>query len=75
VAIDAQMRGEHDEPTIWPVAVQAAQPPRGRVRTARHRQPVGVAEYHLIKALPEALADSQPSVEDPERELGSIESP
>jgi len=37
--------------------------------------PMGVAEYQLIEALPQALADSLPSVEDIERELGRAGSP
>ena len=37
--------------------------------------PMGVAEYRLIEALPQALANSLPSIEDIERELGGIDRP
>ena len=34
-------------------------------------KPIGIADYDLVRALPESLQSSLPSIEDIEAELGS----
>jgi hypothetical protein len=36
-------------------------------------KPIGVAEYQLVEALPKELQTSLPSIEQIERELGSLD--
>jgi predicted nuclease of restriction endonuclease-like (RecB) superfamily len=72
-AVDAQMRGEHDEPTIGLLLCKQRNRLVAEYALRGIDSPMGVAEYRLIEALPESLADSLPSVEDIERELGGAE--
>ena len=35
-------------------------------------KPIGIAEYELVRALPEPLVTNLPSIEQIERELGDV---
>ena len=69
-AIDAQMKGAQDAPTIGLLLCKQRNRLVAEYALRGIDSPMGVAEYRLIEALPEALARSLPSVEDLERELG-----
>ncbi|MHB1945712.1 MAG: PDDEXK nuclease domain-containing protein [Metallibacterium sp.] len=59
------------QPDHRPAAVQKPESRGGRIRALRDiNQPIGVAEYQLINALPAQLKTSLPSIEQIELELG-----
>lgn len=69
------MKGAHDEPTIGLLLCKQRNRLVAEYALRGINSPMGVAEYRLIEALPEGLADSLPSVEEIERELGGTEGP
>lgn len=74
-AIDAQMKGAQDAPTIGLLLCKQRNRLVAEYALRGIDSPMGVAEYRLIESLPEALASSLPSIEELERELGGDEGP
>ena len=74
-AVDDQMRHTTDAPTIGLLLCRAKHQVVVEYALRGMNQPIGVAgwETTLAKVLPEALADSLPSVEELEAELGADE--
>jgi predicted nuclease of restriction endonuclease-like (RecB) superfamily len=69
-AVDAQMKAAHDQPTIGLLLCKQQNRLVAEYALRGITNPMGVAEYQLLEALPESLATSLPSIEDIERELG-----
>ncbi|MBF0614897.1 MAG: DUF1016 family protein [Magnetococcales bacterium] len=78
-AVDAQMRREHDGPTIGLLLCKSKNKVVAEYALRDSRQPMGVAEYQLIEALPAELQTSLPSIEAIEQalsgETGADETP
>ncbi len=72
-AIDRQIKAADDQPTIGLLLCKTKD--RLVAEYALHGidKPMGVAEYQLVRALPEPLVTSLPTVEELESELGAIE--
>ncbi|MBF0192835.1 MAG: DUF1016 family protein [Magnetococcales bacterium] len=68
-AVDAQMRQEHDGPTIGLLLCKSKNKVVAEYALRDSRQPMGVAEYQLIEALPAELQTSLPSIEAIEQAL------
>jgi hypothetical protein len=64
------MKGAQDAPTIGLLLCKQRNRLVAEYALRGIDSPMGVAEYRLIEALPEALARSLQSVEDLEKELG-----
>lgn len=72
-AVDAQVKSEHDNPTIGLLLCKSKNKVVAEYALRDKSQPMGVAEYQLLAALPEELKTSLPSIEQIERELGGGE--
>lgn len=68
-AVDAQMRSEHDGPTVGLILCKTRNRVIAEYALRDTTKPMGVAEYQLVQALPEALESSLPSIERIEAEL------
>jgi len=68
-AVDTQLRHEHDAPTIGLILCQTKDRIIAEYSLRDIEKPIGVADYELMRALPETLASSLPSIEDLEAEL------
>lgn len=68
-AVDAQMRGEHDGPTIGLLLCKTKSRVIAEYALRDTNKPMGVAEYQLVQALPAQLETSLPSIEQLESEL------
>lgn len=62
-AVDAQMKGEHDAPTIGMILCKSKNKVIAEYALRNINQPIGVAEYQLTESLPEDLQSSLPSIE------------
>lgn len=69
-AVDAQMKAAQDQPTIGLLLCKQQNRLVAEYALRGITNPMGVAQYQLLEALPESLATSLPSIEDIERELG-----
>jgi predicted nuclease of restriction endonuclease-like (RecB) superfamily len=69
-AVDAQMKSEHDSPTIGLLLYKSQNRVVAEYALRDSNKPIGVAEYQLVEALPKELQTSLPSIEQIERELG-----
>lgn len=69
-AVDAQLKIEHDQPTIGLLLCKAKNRLVAEYALRNVASPIGVAEYQLIEALPKELETSLPSIEQIEAELG-----
>lgn len=69
-AVDAQMKSEHDNPTIGLLLCKTQNRVVAEYALRDSNKPIGVAEYQLVEALPKELQTSLPSIEQIERELG-----
>lgn len=72
-AVDAQMKAEHDQPTIGLLLCKQHNRLVAEYALRGISSPIGVAEYQLLEALPEELQTSLPSIEEIERELSGGE--
>ena len=68
-AVDAQMKGEHDAPTIGMLLCKSKNKVVVEYALRNINQPIGVAEYQLTESLPEDLQSSLPSIEAIEQAL------
>jgi predicted nuclease of restriction endonuclease-like (RecB) superfamily len=68
-AVDAQMKAEHDGPTIGLLLCKSKNKVVAEYALRDSSKPIGVAEYPLIEALPADLQTSLPSIESIERAL------
>ena len=66
---DAQLRREHDAPTIGLILCQTKDRVVAEYALRDIHKPIGVAEYELTRALPARLASSLPSIESIEAEF------
>ena len=66
-AIDRDMKGEHDNPTIGLLLCKTKVV--AEYALGDKTQPMGIAEYRLVESLPAALQTNLPSIEEIERAL------
>ena len=64
-AVDAQIRASDDAPTIGLLLCRKQNRAVAEYALSGSGKPIGVAEYPLIRALPEPLDTSLPSIEEP----------
>ncbi len=69
-AVDEQLRGEGDQPTIGLLLCKSKDRLVAEYALSDIQKPMGLATYTLNHTLPEALRDKLPSIEAIERELG-----
>ncbi|MDO5290674.1 MAG: PDDEXK nuclease domain-containing protein [Pseudomonadota bacterium] len=68
-AVDAQLKTEQDQPTIGLLLCKSKNKVVAEYALRDKAQPIGVAEYRLMAALPKELQTSLPSIAQIEREL------
>jgi predicted nuclease of restriction endonuclease-like (RecB) superfamily len=68
-AIDRQVKSEHDNPSIGLLLCKSKNKIVAEYALGDKTQPMGIAEYKLLEALPAELQTSLPSIEQIEREL------
>jgi predicted nuclease of restriction endonuclease-like (RecB) superfamily len=68
-AVDVQVRGEHDGPTIGLILCKTKNRVVAEYALRDTSKPMGIAEYQLVHALPAQLETSLPSIEQLEAEL------
>jgi predicted nuclease of restriction endonuclease-like (RecB) superfamily len=68
-AVDAQMRAEHDAPTIGLLLCKTRSRVIVEYALRDTTKPMGVAEYEIVTALPKKLQSSLPSIQQIEKEL------
>jgi predicted nuclease of restriction endonuclease-like (RecB) superfamily len=68
-AIDAQVKAADDKPTIGLLLCRTQNRLVAEYALSGIEKPIGVAEYQLVRALPEPLDTSLPSIEEIEAEL------
>ena len=71
-AVDAQLKAADDKPTIGLLLCKTRNRLVAEYALSGIDRPIGVAEYELVRALPEALTSSLPTVEQLERELDNL---
>ena len=69
-AVDEQLRGEGDQPTIGLLLCKSKDRLVAEYALSDMQKPMGLSTYTLSHTLPEALRDKLPSIEAIERELG-----
>ncbi len=69
-AVDEQLRGEGDQPTIGLLLCKSKDRLVAEYALSDIQKPMGLTTYTLNHTLPEALRDKLPSIEAIERELG-----
>lgn len=69
-AVDRQVKSEHDNPTIGLLLCKTKNKVVAEYALGDKTQPMGIAEYKLLEALPAELQTSLPSIEQIEHELG-----
>jgi predicted nuclease of restriction endonuclease-like (RecB) superfamily len=70
-AVDAQVKSPEDRPTIGLLLCRTKNRIVAEYALSGIDKPVGVAEYQLVRALPEPLDTTLPTIEDIEEELSS----
>ena len=68
-AVDAQMKGEHDAPTIGLLLCRSKNKVVAEYALRDSAKPMGIAEYQLMASLPAELQTTLPSIEQIEQEL------
>jgi len=68
-AVDAQVKSPEDKPTIGLLLCKTKNRIVAEYALSGIDKPVGVAEYQLVRALPEPLDTTLPTIEDIEEEL------
>jgi predicted nuclease of restriction endonuclease-like (RecB) superfamily len=71
-AVDAQIKAPDDKPTIGLLLCKSKNRLVAEYALSGIDKPIGVAEYDLVRALPEPLVTSLPTVEELESELGEL---
>jgi predicted nuclease of restriction endonuclease-like (RecB) superfamily len=74
-AVDRQIKSPDDKPTIGLLLCRTQNRLVAEYALSGIDKPIGVAEYRLLRDLPEALAKSLPTVEELENELAELEPP
>lgn len=72
-AVDTQVKTDQDGPTIGLLLCRTKNRVVAEYALRDSHKPIGVAEYQLVEALPAELQTSLPSIEQIERELGSVD--
>ena len=72
-AVDRQVKAPDDKPTIGLLLCKTKKGTVAEYALAGIDKPIGVAEYELVRALPETLVTSLPTVEELESELEAID--
>ena len=72
-AVDRQVKGEHDNPTIGLLLCKSKNKIVAEYALGDSSQPMGVAEFKLLEALPAELQSSLPSIEEIENDLAGID--
>lgn len=72
-AVDEQLRGDRDEPTIGILLCKTRDRVVVEYALSDIYKPMGVSEYQLTRALPDNLKPSLPSIEELEAEFGNPE--
>lgn len=72
-AVDRQIKSEHDNPTIGLLLCKSKNKVVAEYALGDKTQPMGIAEYKLLEALPAEFQTSLPSIEQIESELGGAE--
>ncbi len=70
-AVDEQLRGDRDEPTIGILLCKSRDRVVVEYALSDIQKPMGVSEYQLTQALPENLKSSLPSIEELEAEFSN----
>jgi hypothetical protein len=70
-AVDAQLKATDDNPTIGLLLCKTKNQLVAEYALSGIAKPMGVAEYQLLRALPEPLDTSLPTVEELEEELNA----
>ncbi|QAU24807.1 DUF1016 domain-containing protein [Dyella sp. M7H15-1] len=73
-AVDAQVKSEHDGPTIGLLLCKSKNKVVAEYALRDTAQPMGIAEYKMLEALPAELQTGLPSIEQIESELGALSS-
>lgn len=68
-AVDAQMKNEHDNPTIGLLLCKSKNKVVAEYALRDSSKPIGVAEYQLLEALPAELQTSLPTIDAIEQAL------
>lgn len=71
-AVDRQVKAPDDKPTIGLLLCKTQDRLIAEYALSGIDKPIGVAEYQLVRALPETLATSLPTVEELESELDAL---
>ena len=72
-AVDAQIKAADDRPTIGLLLCKTKNHLVAEYALSGIEKPIGVAEYQLVRALPEPLDTCLPSIEEIEAELGGTD--
>ena len=67
--VDAQIKADDDKPTIGLLLCRTQNRLVAEYALSGIDKPIGVAEYQLVRALPQPLDTSLPSIEEIEAEL------
>ncbi len=70
-AVDAQLKASDDQPTIGLLLCKTKNKLVAEYALSGMAKPMGVAEYQLVRALPEPLDTKLPTIEQLEEELGA----
>jgi len=68
-AVDAQLKDPDDKPTLGLLLCKTKNRLVAEYALSGISKPIGVAEYQLVRALPEPLDTNLPSIEEIEAEL------
>lgn len=71
-AVDAQIKAPDDKPTIGLLLCKSQNRLVAEYALSGIEKPIGVAEYELVRTLPERLVTNLPTVEQLESELGTL---
>lgn len=72
-AVDRQIKAPEDKPTIGLLLCKTQDRLVAEYALSGIDKPIGIAEYQLVRALPEPLVTSLPTVEELESELGAMD--
>lgn len=70
-AVDAQVKAPDDKPTIGLLLCRKQNRLVAQYAVNGIDKPIGIAEFHLLRDLPEPLADNLPSIEEIEAEFAN----
>lgn len=73
-AVDRQVKSPDDKPTIGLLLCKTRKRTVAEYALSGIDKPIGVAEYRLLRDLPQSLTASLPTVEQLESELGTVDS-